>query len=156
MPQRDLRPWSPSLSPPPIESQWNAYSYVDKAQEAKRQAEAFKPGPSAEEMQKRREQREEKRKTNTAWSDKTRKKEEREKRREKKDRKKKWEKAQAKTGAGTNKVGAKHGLRDVNDESGEADEEDDWDALAREERVAKRVKQGHLSQTAFDAEFGGL
>ena len=39
---------------------------------------------------------------------------------------------------------------------GEGDEEDDWDELAREERMAKRVKKGHLSQTEFDTEFGDL
>ncbi|PIL24178.1 transporter [Ganoderma sinense ZZ0214-1] len=135
---------------------WHTYSYVDKAQEAKRLAEPAKPGPSAEEVKKRKEQREEKQKTNAAWSDKTRKRDEREKRREKKDRKKKWEKAQAKASAGTDKVGAKRGLGDVKDENGEEGEGDDWDELAREERMAKRVKKGNLSQTEFDAEFGDL
>ncbi|KAI1794557.1 DEAD-domain-containing protein [Ganoderma leucocontextum] len=134
---------------------WDTYSYIDKAQEAKRLAESAKPGRSAEEIEKRKEQREEKRKIQAAWSDKTRKREGREKRREKKDRKKKWEKAQTKAGAGTDQAGTKRGLGDVKDESGE-DEGDDWDELAREERMAKRMKKGHLSQTEFDAEFGGL
>lgn len=139
--------------------QWGTYSYVDKAQEAKRLADSSKAGPSAEEVKKRKAQREEKQKTNAAWSDKTRKREGREIRREKKDRKKKWEKAQAKAGAGTDKVGVKRGLGDADCESGEGgsgDEGNDWDELAREERMAKRVKKGHLSQTEFDAEFGEL
>ena len=107
-------------------------------------------------MKKRKEQREEKQKTNAAWSDKTRKREEREKPREKKDRKKKRERAQAQASAGTDKVGAKRALGDGKDENGEEGEGDDWDELAREERMAKRVKKGNLSQTEFDAEFGEL
>ena len=136
--------------------QWGTYSYVDKAQEAKRLADLSKAGPSAEEVKKRKAQREEKQKTNAAWSDKTRKREGREIRREKKDRKKQWEKAQVNGGAGMGKVGAKRESGDINHESGEGDEEDDWDELAREERMAKRVKKGHLSQTEFDTEFGDL
>ena len=33
---------------------------------------------------------------------------------------------------------------------------DDWAELAREERMAKKVKRGAVSQKAFDAEFGDL
>ena len=129
--------------------QWTNYSYLDKAQEAKRLAESAKPAPSTEEVEKRKELRAEKRKANAAWSDKTRRKEEREKRREKKDRKRKWEKTN------TAQAGAKRGLGDVKeDEGSEGDAGDDWDELAREERIAKRVKKGHLTQTEFAAEFG--
>lgn len=33
---------------------------------------------------------------------------------------------------------------------------DDWDELAREERMVKKVKKGEISQKQFDAEFGDL
>ena len=35
-------------------------------------------------------------------------------------------------------------------------DEDDWTELAQEERMAKKVKRGHISQKMFDAEFGDL
>ena len=131
--------------------QWANYSYLDKAQEAKRLAESAKPALSAEEVEKRKELRAEKRKANAAWSDKTRRKEEREKRREKKDRKRKWEKAN------TAQAGTKRGLGDVNEDEGTSGGEgDDWDELVREERMAKRVKKGQVSQSEFDAEFADL
>ncbi|RPD66339.1 DEAD-domain-containing protein [Lentinus tigrinus ALCF2SS1-7] len=130
---------------------WNSYAYTDKAQEAKRLAEASKPTLDAEEIRRRKEERAEKQKTNTAWSDKMKKREGREKRREKKDRKKKWQKTQTATDA---EVGTKRG-REGAGESGD-DEEDDWEALAREERMAKRVKKGQVSQGEFDAEFADL
>ncbi|EJF66036.1 DEAD-domain-containing protein [Dichomitus squalens LYAD-421 SS1] len=132
---------------------WNSYSYADKAQEAKRLAESAKPVPSAEEVEQRKGLRAEKRKANTSWSDKMRRKEEREKRREKKDRKRKWERANQAH------AGTKRGLGDIDMDGEKGNDEDggdDWDALAREERLAKRVKKGQLSQTEFDAEFGDL
>ncbi|KAI0636773.1 DEAD-domain-containing protein [Trametes polyzona] len=131
---------------------WNAYAYADKAQEAKRLAEASKPTVSAEDIEKRKAMRAEKQKANSAWSDKMRKKEEREKRKEKRDRKKKWLKTQG--AAATEQAGSKRSLEDGSVGSG--DDEDDWAELAREERMAKRVKKGHLSQTEFDAEFADL
>jgi ATP-dependent RNA helicase DDX55/SPB4 len=48
----------------------------------------------------------------------------------------------------------------VGEGTGKADsdggEDDDWDDLAREERMAKKVRTGNVSHKAFDAEFGGL
>ena len=38
----------------------------------------------------------------------------------------------------------------------EDDDEDDWEDLAREERLAKKVKKGTLDSKAFDEEFSGL
>ena len=38
----------------------------------------------------------------------------------------------------------------------ETEDDDDWDDLAREERMAKKVRKGEVSQKAFDAEFGDL
>ena len=104
---------------------------------------------SAEDIQRRKEDRAEKQKANSAWSNQTRRKEERDKRRDKKDLKKRWQKAQA--AAGVEAVGTKRGAADADDGSG-----DDWDDLAREERMAKRVKKGHMSQSEFDAQFVDL
>ncbi|KAI8998456.1 DEAD-domain-containing protein [Trametes punicea] len=131
---------------------WNAYAYADKAQEAKRLAEASKPDPSAAEIERRKAERAEKKKANAAWSEQMRRKEEREKRKEKKDRKKKWLKAHA--AALVEQAGSKRSHDATRDDSG--DEQDDWEELAREERMAKRVKKGHLSQSEFDAEFADL
>jgi len=33
---------------------------------------------------------------------------------------------------------------------------DDWDELAREEKMAKRLRKGDISQKDFDAEFADL
>lgn len=33
---------------------------------------------------------------------------------------------------------------------------EDWNEILREERMAKRVRKGDISQEAFDAEFGDL
>ncbi len=130
--------------------QWDTYAYLDIAQEAKRLTEASKPSPSPVDIQRRKEERAVKQTTNGAWSNKARKQEEKEKRREKKDRKKKWEKAQAKSAV---EAGTKR-----NRESGDEHEDqgDDWEDLAREERMAKRVKKGQLTQNEFDAEFANL
>lgn len=51
-------------------------------------------------------------------------------------------------------MGTKRGREGVA-ESGDEDE-DDWEALAKEERMAKRVKKGQVSQSEFDAEFADL
>ncbi len=50
-------------------------------------------------------------------------------------------------------AGTKRGQEDT----GESEEDgDDWEALAKEERMAKRVKKGQVSQREFDAEFADL
>ncbi|KAI0831513.1 DEAD-domain-containing protein [Trametes gibbosa] len=132
---------------------WNAYAYADTAQEAKRLAESIKAAPSAEDIEKRKASRAEAQKANLAWSDKMKKQEERDRRKEKKDRKKKWQKAQATAAVASEQTGNKHGIDNSDSESKEGD---DWAELAREERAAKRVKKGHISQNQFDAEFGDL
>ena len=57
-------------------------------------------------------------------------------------------------GATVEQAGSKRSLGDDKEES--EDDGDDWEELAREERMAKRVKKGHISQTEFDAEFADL
>ena len=71
---------------------------------------------------------------------------EKEKRKEKKERKRKWLKNQEQE-----KVDSKDG----DNEDGE-DEGDDWDELAREERMAKKLKRGNITQSDFDMEFSEL
>ncbi|KAH9857084.1 DEAD-domain-containing protein [Lenzites betulinus] len=132
---------------------WNTYAYADQAQEAKRLAEAVKAAPSAEDIAKRQASRAEAQKANLAWSDKMKKQEERDKRKEKKDRKKKWQKTQEASTATTEQTGSK---RELDNSDSESEGGDDWAELAREERAAKRVKKGHISQNQFDAEFGDL
>ena len=36
------------------------------------------------------------------------------------------------------------------------DDQDDWAEFAREEKLAKRVRKGIVSQEEFDVEFGDL
>ncbi|KAH9951892.1 DEAD-domain-containing protein [Amylocystis lapponica] len=132
------------------EVNWNTYAYADQVREAKRLADAEKQHTTKAAISKRRDDRAEKRKTNAAWSNKATKEEERHNRKEKKDRKKKWLEAQK--GASDDPHGAKR-TRDTESADGDSN---DWAELAREERMAKKVKKGHLSQVVFDEEFSAL
>lgn len=130
-----------------IALQWNSFAYLDKAQEAKRLVEGAAAATVLDaEREKRRAQRAEKQKTYLAWSDKVAKKEEREKRREKKGKKRKWLKTQTADGSKEKDEQGGHGDEAV-------DEGDDWEEIAREERMAKKMRKGDVSQKAFDAEF---
>ncbi|KAI0341772.1 DEAD-domain-containing protein [Trametopsis cervina] len=137
------------------EVDWSTYSYLDKAKEASRltQLEQQIANAAVDSEQRKQMQREraEQKKTNTAWSVKLSKREERDRRKEKKERKKKWQKAQE-AQADTNGSGLAKRPRTPDEESGG----DDWDELAREERMAKKVKKGDISQRQFDSEFSGL
>ena len=90
-----------------------------------------------------------------AWSDQTTRKEERLKRREKKVRKRQWLKAQVGTANERPKVAGGKRNRAVEDIDDDGDD-DDWEELKREERMAKRLKKGEITQEEFDAEFAGL
>lgn len=103
------------------------------------------------ENQKNKAERLAKKKANIAWSDKTFKKEARDKRQEKKAKKKQWLKSQqSQQSPSASTIPQKRGT-EVDDE-GESNE-DDWAELAREERMAKKVKKGGITQLEFDAEF---
>ncbi len=80
------------------------------------------------------------------------KKTEKDKRREKKDRKKAWMKSQVAEDA----KGAEGETLKRSRADSDAGEDDDWEELAREERMAKKVKKGVISQGDFDLEFPGL
>ncbi|KAK7693698.1 hypothetical protein QCA50_003269 [Cerrena zonata] len=132
------------------EVDWDNYAYLDKAHETKRLAEAEKQKVITQaEIAKRKAARAEKKALNSAWSDKVVKKTEKEKRKEKKDRKRKWLKTQEQQIEENAETGDGDG-----DEDGGAG--DDWDELAREERMAKKLKKGDITQGDFDMEFSGI
>ena len=95
-------------------------------------------------MEKRK--RTEQKQKNAAWSKELNRKVEKERRREKKVKKREW--MNSVEGAA---IESKTDGKSSKDSSG--DEDDDWDELAREERMAKKVKRGKLDANAFDAEF---
>lgn len=122
---------------------WDTYAYLDVAQEAKRLSAAVaKPQVSEEEHKKKKELNVQKKKAQTAWSNKAVKQEEKERRREKRTKKKQWEKAQE---------NEKKRQRQMEDER---EDGEDWAELAKEERMAKKVKRGDVIQKDFDMEFG--
>lgn len=77
-------------------------------------------------------------------------KEQKEKRKLKRDRKRQWLKSQTTATSGTRTPIKSQSAED------NRDDEDDWDELAKEERLAKRVRKGTTTQQVFDAEFGDL
>ncbi|KAG2088496.1 DEAD-domain-containing protein [Suillus discolor] len=129
------------------ELDWDSYCYADKAQEAKRVEENSKKAAVKHDS----ETRAAKRKRNVAWSQQADDKNDKDKRRTQKARKKQWLKSQNVVSGdlkGTLQTG-----RAKPEESGG---EDDWDELAREERLAKKLRKGAVSQKEFDQEFGDL
>ena len=94
----------------------------------------------------------EKKKRNAAWSEQVSRQEERQKRRDKKAKKKQWLKTQAELGEEqTTKPGDSSKRQRV-----EENDEGSWEELAREERMAKKLKRGEITQKEFDAEFVDL
>ncbi|KAJ3560246.1 hypothetical protein NP233_g10968 [Leucocoprinus birnbaumii] len=136
---------------------WDNYAYADKAQEAKRlAAKVVEKDVIEKEREKRKQEKAKKKKANAAWSEQTNKKEERDKRREKREKKKKWLKEQRTTGsAAPDDTPDKKRSRPDTQNSGSG-EEDDWDDLAKEERMAKKLRKGEISQQEFDATFTDL
>lgn len=126
-----------------MHAQWETYKYADAAQEAKRLA----PGPSSIarlDQHSRDSERAKKAKSNAPWSDKVAKKIKKDKRKEKGNNKKKRLREKESTDSDS-----KRSLSPVITR-------DDWDELAREERMAKKLKRGEISSAQFDAEFASL
>ncbi|KAJ2931643.1 hypothetical protein H1R20_g5369, partial [Candolleomyces eurysporus] len=140
------------------EIDWATYAYRDQAQESKRliaiTTEKEKNKAAAAERAK---ERAKKKKANASWSEVANKKEQRSKRKEKKVAKQKWLRANKQETAETS-TGGTSTKRPRDEESDDASDEDDddWDELAREERMAKKVKKGEITQRDFDAEFTDL
>jgi ATP-dependent RNA helicase DDX55/SPB4 len=125
--------------------QWEQYAYADKAQEAKRRA------ATAMDIQKdgvNTKMHSVKRLPNMSWSAQAAKKDTKQMRKEKKDRKRKWLKSQDQSTANANALLEKKPVVKGVDE--------EWDELAKEERMAKKVRRGDLSQEDFDKEFDDL
>ena len=137
--------------------QWNDFKYADQAQEVKRVAVAAHAKDEAKlEKERRQLEHSEKKKRNAAWSEKLEKRQEKEKRRGQRILKKKWLKSQEVVPAvGFERLGKRQ--RDGSNEDMDApNDNDDWAELAHEEKMAKRLRKGDISQKDFDAEFGDL
>ncbi|KAH9482660.1 ATP-dependent rRNA helicase SPB4 [Psilocybe cubensis] len=135
---------------------WDCYAYANQAQETKRQRELADAATAKEtgEKEHRHSDYIRQKKKNAAWSMKASKEEEREKRRDKRKAKKKWERARevAPVMSIEGHTAGKRPHEDIQ----VGDEADDWAELAREEKMAKRLRQGTISQKDFDAEFADL
>jgi ATP-dependent RNA helicase DDX55/SPB4 len=124
--------------------QWDKYSYADKAQEAKRLK-------SATGVQRSKDSKRYSKKDHLSWSKQLAKKDTREKRRVDRTRKKAW--------MASTQLGEEHkeptALKRTRADSEEktvdsAEASDDWASLAEEERLAKKLKKGKISQAEFD------
>jgi ATP-dependent RNA helicase DDX55/SPB4 len=132
-----------------VPMQWDEYAYADKAQEAKRLKSTT--GVQRSNDSKKRFSSHSK-KDHIPWSKQLSKKDTREKRRVEKTRKKAWM-------ASTTRVGEEHkehtALKRTRVDCEEktvdsAEASDDWTSLAEEERLAKKLKKGKISQAEFD------
>jgi len=99
-------------------------------------------------------ERAEKKKDNVSWSHQTGRKEEKQRRKEKKTRKKKWLQMQQKDDSGPAwRAEVLKRVRTRSGSGGERGNDDEWAELAREERMAKKLRRGDITQDAFDEEF---
>jgi len=134
--------------------QWATYAYRDQAQEGKRLISiTTEKGKNQALAAERAKERSRKKKANAAWSENVDRQVERTKRKEKKVAKIEWLRKngvqEEPSIGGTTSKRARDGVDD-------GDDGGDWDELAREERMAKKVKKGEVSQKVFNAEFGDL
>ena len=95
-----------------------------------------------------------KKRKNSAWSEKTKRQEEQGKRREKRKLKAKRIKSQQESSSAA--ANPDNQLKRQATEMCPDDDQDDWAEFAREEKLAKRVRKGIVSQEEFDIEFGDL
>ncbi|KAK7049521.1 ATP-dependent rRNA helicase spb4 [Paramarasmius palmivorus] len=128
---------------------WDNYEYLDKLQEAKRRATLATKSQAPSTNNTAKVQR---KNPNAPWSRKADQKEEREKRKQKKVNKKKWLKEHSSSSA----ISTLKRSRDDEGDNDDDDDDDDWDDLAKEERMAKKVRKGDITQKDFDAQFADL
>jgi ATP-dependent RNA helicase DDX55/SPB4 len=127
--------------------QWDKYSYADKAQEAKRLKSAAEVQSSND--SKRHSTNTNNKRDHVSWSKQLAKKDAREKRRVQKTRKKAW---MASSRLGEERTALKRTRADSEEKNADSAEAlDDWASLAEEERLAKKLKKGKISQAEFDA-----
>jgi ATP-dependent RNA helicase DDX55/SPB4 len=124
-----------------LKPQWSTYAYNDPAQESKRLSVAAE---RQKVVQTETEKKPKHKRSETAWSKQIAKKEEKEKRREQKVRKRKWLR---------NQDLEKHVKPKAPCTSDDVDDVNDWEELAKEERMAKKMKKGQISQSGFEKEF---
>ncbi|KAF8961346.1 ATP-dependent rRNA helicase spb4 [Entomortierella lignicola] len=157
----------------PADIDMDKYKYQDKQKEAvrvKKLAEyKAKQAEKEKELALNGDQNDKKRKQihkSSAWSEKQEAKERKLDRQLKKQRKREYLKrvANGEIKEGDNKKESKEDNDDDDDDdsnnegedANEEDEEDSWEALAKEERLAKKVKKGKLSSKEFDKEVGNM
>jgi ATP-dependent RNA helicase DDX55/SPB4 len=125
----------------------NTYGYSDDSQENNRRHDLENQVKLSVENQKSKAQRLAKQKANVVWSGQTLKEDVRDKRKAKKRQRVKSQQFQPPPSPST--VPRKRG-REEDDE--DEDDQDGWAEIAREERMAKKVKNGEITQLEFDAE----
>lgn len=133
-------------------SQWETFAYADTTREVKRVAVTSKMNNSHQEASNTKGK-----KKKAAWSAQTERKEGRQKRQEKRMLKKSWltlHKTASISGSDT-KSTRKRDRDEVGNDDSDLDA-NEWVELAREEKMAKRLRKGKISQREFDAEFGAL
>ena len=135
--------------------QWDTFPYADPAQEAKRVAVAESTKAANDKREPSRNDRADKKRKNSAWSEKTKRQEEQGKRREKRKLKAKRIKSQQQESSAA-AANADNQLKRQASEMDPDDDQDDWAEFAREEKLVKRVRKGIVSQEEFDVEFGDL
>jgi ATP-dependent RNA helicase DDX55/SPB4 len=133
--------------------QWDKYPYADKAQEAKRLKKSAAEVQSSNDS-KRHSTNTNSKKDYVSWSKQLAKKDTREKRRVQKVRKKAWM-TSSRLGEEEHKehTALKRTRADSEEKNADSVDEalDDWASLADEERLAKKLKKGKISQAEFDA-----
>ncbi|KAI0006105.1 DEAD-domain-containing protein [Russula compacta] len=126
--------------------EWDSYSYADKAQEAKR----LKAAAGVQQSSGSKRSLSSNNKDHISWSKQLAKKDIKEKRRAQKTKKKTW---MASTQSREEHADLKRTRAQADCEEKVVDlaETDDWASLAEEERLARRLKKGKISQAEFDA-----
>ncbi|KAF9534303.1 DEAD-domain-containing protein [Crepidotus variabilis] len=149
-------PKMPEIKEPNIEGwedanlSWDAFAYADPSQEAKRNSKTIKSESAARNTAKK----ERHKARNDAWSGQKGKQDKRVRRQGRKQQKKKWLNSQ--DALALDSTTTTQGKRQRDDDAESEKNNDDWGDLAREEKMAKRLRKGEVSQKEFDAEFGDL
>ncbi|KAF8600916.1 DEAD-domain-containing protein [Ceratobasidium sp. AG-I] len=127
-----------------LEIDWDSIPYLDKTREAQRQTALQTAVETAaarrQERSAAREQRNLRKKNNSAWSDKVARAEARDVRKEKRGKKREWMKSQKQ--ADEDKDGEKEGEEKKEESDGDSEDADDWEELKAEERAVKKAKRG--------------
>jgi ATP-dependent RNA helicase DDX55/SPB4 len=131
-----------------VPMQWDNYSYADKAQEAKRLKSAAEAQQAADCKRSPSDNKQDK----ISWSKQLAKKDVKEKRRAQRTRKKAWI-ASTRPEKERKEQSTLKRMRAEGEEKlvDSADAEDDWTSFAEEERLAKKLKKGKITQDEFDA-----